>query len=175
MRRFRQQWERSGALCCLFAVLASILTNCGCSTTSILSPATNVDMNARLKGREASIESSDGVILRGWDVCFTDTVVSWFDLTRTIESRIERTRLRRIKILVSQDHLLGAIEGFGFGGLGTFLTVGTLSGWQRSFDPDRKEMGSSELGLILALPGAVIGTIICAYAGHAYFEEYQFR
>ncbi len=151
--------------------LALFLTGCSSSYTvsSIGKPNSEYsyqEMNEELRGRNVTIELNDGREISGEDVTISHDSVSWLDANTTEQSRVSTRQIRRI---VSNNHIVGGLEGLGIVTPLVFVTSWSLGGFSR------EGIGGSDgwafpaaLGLIGGGIAAITGGII----GHSYNYEF---
>lgn len=102
----------------------------------------------------------------------SDDSVSWLDRDTNIESRTRIGRLSKIKTIIKNDHVLGALEGLGSGFVGTAVGSWALSGFSTGTSSD---IGGSDLewAAFFGLFGGGFGLIVGAISGFTYYDEFQ--
>ncbi len=157
-----------------FAPLKSILTALcffiwtGCSTTTLMHPKSNEELNAQLKGHDAIVEMKEGMELSVKEVHVTNDSVSWLDRETNIESRTGIGRLSKIKTINKNDHVLGALEGLGIGFVGTTAAFLSLSGFPSEIGGASGLAVAASVGLI----GGGIGLVVGLISGFTYYDEF---
>ena len=162
----------------LTAILVA-LTIClfGCSSSYKVSSAGRPnakysyrEMNEELEGQRVKIELKDGEVISAKDVKISEDSVSWVDNHTNRKSKASIQKLDRI---VMNNHLLGSLEGLGFGllgggGLGAVvgqLAVGNETEWGTG--------AGAAIGFILGGgAGIIIGFPTGLIIGHTYHYEF---
>ena len=162
-------------LALLFSIAIALFAMqwCGCSTTTLIHPTSNEEMNAKLKGLDAIVQLKDG---RRWgvkEVNVSNDSVSF--LNRDTDSKCKITIQQVSKITtISNDHVLGALEGLGIGFIGVGLPIWALLGFStESVGTSSGMPGPFAVVRVLAAAGGGIGLIIGAVSGFTYYDEFQ--
>lgn len=94
---------------------------CGCSSshsvrsTTLRGSYTYAEMNGELKGQHVKIELKDGGNIFAKEVKLSNDSLSWVDQWTEEKSR---TSIRQVNKIVNKNHILGFLEGLGFGLIG---------------------------------------------------------
>ncbi len=154
----------------LISILAFILY--GCSTTyTVLEPSSSNlfsegQLTRKISGEKVRVEFTNGKTAEAWDFRVEYDSCRWVELN---SSSIQMARTMDIRKVVSNGHMLGALEGMGIG-----LLAGTLV--PAAFLLLNPPGGDVPLGGLAVLVGWAIGgslgTFWGAVSGHSY--EYEF-
>jgi hypothetical protein len=128
------------------------------------------EINEELKGRDVKIRLKDGGVKSGKDVQVSEDSVSWVDELTEQESK---TSIRQLDNIVTKNHLLGSLEGVGFGlvgggGLGALVgqvAVGNNGKWGTGAGAFMGFILGGGAGIILGFPTGLI-------IGHSYTYEF---
>ena len=149
----------------------------GCSSTYTVSSEgkpnaeyTYRRMNEKLEGQHVRIELKGGTVVSAEDVTISEDSVSWVDNHTNRKSKASIQKLVRI---VMNNHLLGSLEGLGFGlagGGGIGALTGELTGNKHTvLGPD----APAAIGFILGGgAGIIIGFPTGLIIGHTYHYEF---
>ncbi len=151
--------------------------SCGCSSSYSVSSTGMPDseysyreLNEELKGQRVKIELSDREEILATEVHISDDSVSWVSAGTGKESK---SGIGQIKTIVNKNHLVGFLEGLGFGVVGGG-GLGALIG--NSLDDGGGDFGSgfgAAVGLILGGgTGILVGSITGGVIGHS--NNYEF-
>lgn len=149
----------------------------GCSSSYTVSSTGKPDaeyshqeMIEELTGRDVTIQLKDGRSILAKEVKISDDSVSWVDRETNKESR---AGIGQIKTIVNKNHLVGFLEGLGFGVVGGG-GLGALIG--NSLNEGGGDFGSgfgAVIGLILGGgTGILVGSTTGATIGHSYNYEF---
>ena len=156
----------------IFTVLSFFISN-GCSTTTLMHPASDEEMNEKLKGLDAIVQLKDG---RQWgvkDVKVSKDSASWLNRSTNNESGIALEQLSKITT-INKDHVLGALEGLGIGFVGVGLPIWALFGFSTESGGSPSGIpGALDVVKILGAAGGGIGLIIGVLSGFTYYDEFQ--
>ena len=149
----------------------------GCSTSYTVSSAGKPDteyayqeMNQELNGRHVTIEMKNGSELSAAEVTISNDSVSWINAGTADRST---SVARSVKRIAFKNHLIGALEGLGFGLIGGG-GLGALVG--NALDRGGGDFGSgfgAAVGFIIGGgAGVFLGTLTGAGIGHSYNYEF---
>ncbi len=153
------------------AIALSVIMWSGCSTTTLMHPTSNEEMNAQLKGHDAIVELKEGTSLSVKEVHITNDSVSWLDRDTNIESRTGMGRLSKIKMINKNDRVLGGLEGLGIGFVGTTAAFWSLSGF--STHKETSGVSALEISAAVGLMVGGIGLVVGLISGFTYYDEFQ--
>lgn len=155
--------------------LAIFFSSCSSSYTVSSAGKPNAEysyreINEELKGRDAKIKLKDGGVISGRDVRVSEDSLSWVD---KLTGRESKTNIRQLNNIVTKNHLLGFLEGVGFGlvgagGLGALVgqvVVGNNGEWGTGAGAAMGFILGGGAGIILGFPTGLI-------TGHSY--NYKF-
>ena len=149
----------------------------GCSSTYTVSSEgkpnaeyTYRRMNEKLEGQHVRIELKGGTVVSAEDVTISEDSVSWVDNHTNRKSKASIQKLVRI---VMNNHLLGSLEGLGFGLVGGG-GIGALVGQVAIGDKTEWGRGTgAAIGLILGGgAGIIFGFTTGLIIGHTYHYEF---
>ncbi|MFN0158917.1 MAG: hypothetical protein ACKVRP_12705 [Bacteroidota bacterium] len=158
----------------LFFGLAIVLTGCSSSYTVSSGGKPNSEysygeMIEELRGQQVNIELKDERHILAKELKISNDSASWLDASTSERSKVATPQIKRIVI---KNHLVGALEGMGFG----FLVGGTAGVILGSSGPESNALGREgmiAIGLVfVGGAGVVVGLIPGVIIGHSYEYEY---
>ena len=128
------------------------------STHSLQSAFTYDELNAMLKGEQATIVLKDGKEMYAQKVWIARDSVAWLDPRSGEESTLSVGQLKQI-VMVRKSHFLGGLEGLALGAMGG-IGIGWLITSRRDYDDGLLLLNMIVQGGIWGGVGLIAGAIV---------------